>query len=62
MPYARLGVTESWPNARLYEGLGVEYKFMKQFSVAAEWTADSSSHDGTKCHNDSFTVGLYHHF
>ena len=29
MPYARLGVTESWPNARLYEGLGAEYKFMK---------------------------------
>jgi outer membrane immunogenic protein len=62
MPYARLGVTGSWPNARLHGGLGVEYKFMKQFSVAAEWTADSSSHDGTKRNNDSFTVGLHYYF
>ena len=62
MPYARLGMTGSWPNARLHGGLGVEYKFAKQFSVAAEWTADSSSHDGTKRRNDSMTVGVHYYF
>jgi outer membrane immunogenic protein len=48
MPYARLGMTGTWPNARLHGGLGVEYKFMKQLSVAAEWTADSNSREGAK--------------
>lgn len=36
MPYARLGATRSWPNARLHGGLGIEYKFMKQFRVATK--------------------------
>lgn len=62
MPYARLGMTGSWPNARVHGGLGVEYKFAKQFSVAAEWTADSSKHDGTKRRNDSMTVGVHYYF
>ncbi len=62
MPYARLGMTGTWPNARLHGGLGVEYKFVKQFSVAAEWTADSSRHDGTKRRNDSVTVGVHYYF
>lgn len=39
-PYARLGMTESWPNVRLYDGLGIEDKDIKQFSVAVERTAD----------------------
>jgi outer membrane immunogenic protein len=62
MPYARLGVTGGWPNVRLHGGLGIEYKFMKKASVAAEWTADSSSHDGTKRHNDSVTIGFHYYF
>jgi outer membrane immunogenic protein len=62
MPYARLGVTGTWPNARVHGGLGVEYKFMKKASVAAEWTADSSSHDGTKRRNDSLTIGFHYYF
>jgi outer membrane immunogenic protein len=62
MPYARIGVTGTWPNARLHGGLGVEYKFAKQFSVAGEWTADSCSHDGTKRSNNSITVGVHYHF
>ena len=47
-PYARLGMTESWPNVRLYGGLGIEYKDIKQFSVATEWAANSRSRDATK--------------
>ena len=62
MPYARLGLTGTWPNARLHGGVGVEYKFMKKVSVAAEWTADSSSHDGTKRSNNSVTVGVHYYF
>jgi outer membrane immunogenic protein len=62
MPYARLGLTGTWPNARLHGGLGVGYKFVKQFSVEAEWTADSSSHDRTKRRNDSVTVGVHYYF
>lgn len=62
MPYARLGMTGTWPDARLHGGMGVEYKFLKQFSVAAEWTADLSSHEGTKRRNDSMTVGVHYYF
>jgi outer membrane immunogenic protein len=54
-------VTGTWPNARLHGGLAVEYKFMKQLSGAAELTADSSSHEGTKRSNDSVTVGVHYY-
>jgi outer membrane immunogenic protein len=62
MPYARLGFTGTWPNARLHYGLGVEYKFTKNISVAGEWTADSSNHDGTKRRNNSATFGVHYYF
>jgi outer membrane immunogenic protein len=62
MPYARLGMTGPWPNARFHGGLGVEYKFMKKVSVAAEWTADSSSREGTRRSNNSVTVGVHYYF
>ena len=62
MPYVRLGVTGSWPNARFHTGLGIEYKFIKQASLALEWTADQSKHDGTTRHNDSVTLGVHYFF
>jgi outer membrane immunogenic protein len=62
MPYARIGFTGTWPNARLHYGLGLEYKFTKNISVAGEWTADSSTHDGTKRRNDSATIGVHYYF
>jgi outer membrane immunogenic protein len=62
MPYGRLGFTGTWPNVRLHGGVGLEYKFAKNFSVAGEWTADSSSHDGTIRTNNSVTVGVHYFF
>ncbi|WP_346730286.1 porin family protein [Caballeronia sp. dw_276] len=62
MPYVRLGATGSWPNVRFHTGLGVEYKFIKQASLALEWTADQSKHDGTTRHNNSVTLGVHYFF
>ncbi len=62
MPYARLGFTGTWPNARLHGGLGLEYMFAKNVSVAGEWTTDTSSRDGTKRSNNSVTVGVHYFF
>jgi outer membrane immunogenic protein len=62
MPYARLGFTGTWPNARLHGGLGLEYKFARNLSIAGEWTADTSSRDGTKRSNNSVTIGVHYFF
>ena len=62
MPYARLGITTFWPNTRLHYGLGVEYKFAKNLSVAGEWTADTANTDGTKRSNNSLTIGMHYYF
>jgi outer membrane immunogenic protein len=62
LPYARVGFTGTWPNARPHGGLGLEYKFTKNASVAGEWTADGGSHDGTRRNNNSATVGVHYFF
>jgi outer membrane immunogenic protein len=62
LPYARIGFTGTSPNVRLHGGLGLEYKFAKQWSVAGEWTADSSKSNGTTRRNDSFTIGVHYYF
>ena len=62
MPYARLGMTGTWPAACLDGGLGVEYKFIKQLSVAAGWSAESDSHEGSKRSIDGVTVGVHYYF
>jgi outer membrane immunogenic protein len=62
MPYARVGFTGGWPDARLHWGLGVEYKFARHVSAVSEWTTDTGSHDGTRRTNNSFTLGLQYHF
>jgi outer membrane immunogenic protein len=62
MPYARLGATGNWPNTRLHGGLGIEYKLIKNASIATEWTTDTSKHDGTKRRNASVTFGVHYYF
>ncbi|SAK62724.1 hypothetical protein AWB79_02907 [Caballeronia hypogeia] len=62
MPYARIGFTGTWPDTRLHYGGGVEYKFAKNWSVAAEYTGDTSSYQGGRRHNDSLTAGLHYYF
>ena len=62
MPYIRAGFTGDDPDTRFHWGLGVDYKFAEHVSAVAEWTTDSSHHDGTKRTNNSFTVGVQYHF
>ncbi|SAL49167.1 hypothetical protein AWB74_02276 [Caballeronia arvi] len=62
MPYARIGFTGTWPDTRLHYGGGVEYKFAKNWSVAGEYTGDSSSYQGGHRHNNSVTMGLHYYF
>lgn len=62
MPYVRLGLTGTWPNTRVHYGVGAEYMFAKNFSVAAEWTADTANTHGSTRSNDSVTVGVHYYF
>lgn len=62
LPYARIGFTGTWPDTRLHYGGGVEYKFEKNWSVAAEYTGDTSSYQGGHRRNDSLTVGVHYYF
>ncbi|MFM0323052.1 outer membrane protein [Caballeronia glebae] len=62
MPYARVGFTGTWPDTRLHYGGGVEYKFAKNWSVAAEYTRDSASYQNGHRHNDSVTMGVHYYF
>ncbi|MBM7131840.1 porin family protein [Dyella mobilis] len=62
MPYLRIGATSQWPDSRLHYGFGVEYKALRSFGVAAEWTADKSNANGIRRHNNSFTLGVHYYF
>jgi outer membrane immunogenic protein len=62
MPYARVGLTGTWPDTRLHYGAGVEYKVAKQWSVAGEWTADRAHYEGGHRQNNSLTVGVHYYF
>jgi outer membrane immunogenic protein len=62
MPYARIGYTGTWPDARLHYGAGVEYKFHKNWSVMGEYTGDTSSYQGGHRHNQSVTMGVHYYF
>ncbi|BBP96725.1 hypothetical protein BSFA1_18540 [Burkholderia sp. SFA1] len=62
MPYARVGFTASWPTTRVHYGAGVEYKFAKNWSVAGEYTGDTTSHNGANWNNNSLTLGLHYYF
>jgi outer membrane immunogenic protein len=62
MPYARVGVTAHRPDNRLHYGAGVEYKFAKNWSLAGEYTGDTSHYQGGSRHNDSLTLGVHYYF
>ncbi|WP_244815734.1 porin family protein [Caballeronia sp. Lep1P3] len=62
MPYARIGATGSWPDTRLHYGAGLEYKIRQHWSVAVEYTGDTSHYDGGHRRNDSLTAGVHYIF
>lgn len=73
MPYVKLGWDRTTgmgvaPAAQfkytnnLHAGLGVEYKFAPNWSVAGEWTRSASKIAGSTLRNDNFTLGLNYYF
>lgn len=72
MPYAKLGYAHVSGRGDAYAsivgdssahfGLGVEYKFAPQWSVAGEWTNNSGKSGATKLDNDNFTIGINYYF
>jgi len=73
MPYVKLGWDRTTgmgvaPAAQfkytndLHTGLGVEYKFAPNLSVAGEWTRSASKIAGSTLRNDNFTIGLNYYF
>lgn len=70
MPYAKLGYGHTTGTGALSTfgtnsfngGLGLEYKFAPNWSVAGEWNTASPSNNGTKLNNDNFTVGVSYYF
>jgi len=73
MPYVKLGWDRTTgmgvaPAAQfkytndLHTGLGVEYKFAPNWSVAGEWTRSASKIAGSTLRNDNFTLGLNYYF
>ena len=73
MPYAKLGYGHatgtgalsgnSFGNANSVNGgIGLEYKFAPNWSVAGEWTAIAPSSNGTRLNSDNFSVGVNYYF
>ncbi|MBI1173726.1 MAG: OmpA family protein [Sideroxydans sp.] len=70
MPYAKLGyghatgigAISNFGASSVNGGLGLEYKFAPNWSVAGEWTAISPSNNGTKLNNDNFSIGVNYYF
>lgn len=72
MPYAKLGYAHVGGRGDVYAsavgdsgahlGLGVEYKFAPQWSVAGEWTNNSGKSGATKLDNNNFTLGVNYYF
>jgi hypothetical protein len=58
MPYAKLGVTGSWPGNRVNGALGIEYKFGRRWSVVGELFADSKTVNGQAYKNSNISVGV----
>ncbi len=46
----------------LHTGLGVEYKFAPNWSLAGEWTRSSSKINASQLKNDNLTLGLSYYF
>jgi OmpA-OmpF porin, OOP family len=70
MPYAKLGyghasgtgAISTFSANSLNGGLGLEYKFAPNWSVAGEWTTISPSNNGTRLNNDNFSIGVNYYF
>ena len=73
MPYLKLGWdrttgTGLYPAAQfkytnhLHNGLGVEYKWTRNWSVAGEWTNSVSNINNSKLTNNNFTIGSNYYF
>jgi len=73
MPYAKLGYGHAtgtgalsgnnFGNANSVNGgVGLEYKFAPNWSVAGEWTAIAPSSNGTRLNSDNFSVGVNYYF
>ncbi len=72
MPYAKLGYAHVAGRGDAYAsvigdsgahlGLGVEYKFAPDWSLAGEWTNNSGKSGVTKLNNNNLTLGINYHF
>lgn len=72
MPYAKLGYAHIGGTGDAYAsvvgnsgthlGLGVEYKFAPDWSVAGEWTNSTGKNGSTTLNNDNFTIGVNYYF
>ena len=73
MPYAKLGYGHATGTGILSGnnfgsansvngGIGLEYKFAPNWSVAGEWTAIAPSSNGTRLNNDNFSIGVNYYF
>ena len=72
MPYAKLGYAHVGGRGDAYAsvigdsgahlGLGVEYKFAPNWSVAGEWTNNTGKNATTKLDNNNFTLGVNYYF
>lgn len=72
MPYAKLGYAHVGGRGEAYAsavgdngahlGLGVEYKFAPNWSLAGEWTKNSGKSGATRLDNDNFTLGINYYF
>jgi OOP family OmpA-OmpF porin len=77
LPYVKLGVAHllgqginvpqpgpgsDYRGTRLHEGLGVEYMFAPQLSMAVEWTHDSINKAGFNLINNNYTIGVNYYF
>lgn len=70
LPYAKVGYARTNGNGAaaviggsgVHLGLGVEYKFAPQWSVAGEYTTASAKTAGNKLNNNNFTIGINYYF
>ncbi|MDZ4202755.1 MAG: OmpA family protein [Gallionella sp.] len=70
MPYAKIGYARTNGNgaasniggSAAHLGLGIEYKFAPQWSVAGEYTTGSGKNAASKLNNDNFTIGVNYYF
>lgn len=70
LPYAKLGYARTDGNGAAstiggsdaHLGLGVEYKFAPNWSVAGEFTSGRGTTGATRLHNNNLTLGLNYYF